>query len=136
MAVRIVGRVAHGLGRGRQLGFPTANVQPVPGSAAPPPGVWAGWIRWAGQGWQPAVVNVGSQPTFGGASVAVEAHVIGFDGDLYETDVELRLAHRLRDEHRFASAEALAAQIETDTLQARALLGGSGEAGKPTEGEQ
>jgi riboflavin kinase / FMN adenylyltransferase len=136
-AARLSGKVVHGDARGRQLGFPTANLEPstVPGDY-PAPGVWAGWMRWPGQTWRPAVVNVGRRPTFGGEALSIEAHVIDFSGDLYGCSVELRLVRRLRDERRFDSADALAEQIEKDAVQARALLRGRGGAGKPTEEEQ
>lgn len=132
------GLVVHGDARGRQLGFPTANLQYT--GLAPAPGVYAGFLdivrlgrelastrrRW------PAVCNVGSNPTFAAsadtsaaaASAArVEVHIMGFDfgSTLYDATVEFCFLARLRDECRFPNAEALISAIEADVAHARAL---------------
>jgi riboflavin kinase/FMN adenylyltransferase len=114
-------RVVKGDGRGRGLGFPTANLASE-GQLLPARGVYAGRCRLpAGDAW-PAVVNVGERPTFGGKALRVEAHLLGYAGDLYDARVRLELVARLRDEQRFASPEALVARIHEDVRAARALL--------------
>ena len=75
-----------------------------------------------GGGWRAAVVNVGERPTFGGAGLVVEAHLLDFAGDLYDAGVRLSFHARLRGEERFASAEALVARIHEDVRAARELL--------------
>jgi len=133
----IIGLVVRGHSRGRRLGFPTANIDPsgLPAEAIRP-GTWAGWIRWPGQTWRPAVANIGRRPTFEGGRLSVEAHVLDYTGDLYGACVEIELVCRLRDERRFAGANALAAQIAKDIEQTRALLGQRGRAQAKPEGEQ
>jgi len=135
--VRLVGRIVHGHGRGQQLGFATANVQVAPDAEVRlPGGVWAAWIRWPGQEWRAAVANIGCCPTFGGTSLSVEVHVLDFSGDLYGSEVDLRLVRRLREERPFADARALTRQIAIDAGNARALLGQRGKGSQPTEERQ
>lgn len=112
--VSLAGDVVEGDRLGRQLGFPTANLA-VDGMVLPPTGVYAATAvtregRWA------AAVNLGRRPTVapGGGAVRVEAHLIGFEGDLYGTRLELELDRRLRGEERFPSREALVAAIARD----------------------
>lgn len=119
----IDGKVVTGLQRGRTLGFPTANVEPV-NESLPGNGVYAGWCRHAA-GRAPAVVNVGRRPTFGGGDLVVEAHLLGFGGDLYGQEVRVEFHHKLRDERAFSGPEALRAQIDADVAAARAVLGQS-----------
>jgi riboflavin kinase/FMN adenylyltransferase len=129
--LEITGEVVRGTGRGRGLGFPTANLRPE-AELLPKPGIYAaravdvGAAGWgAGPGPRiPAAVSVGTNPTFETAgAVMVEAHLIDFDGDLYGRRLRLELAARLRDERRFDSAEALVAQIRADVAEARRVLG-------------
>ena len=114
------GEVVRGAGRGRTLGFPTANVKPERPPLIPF-GVYACWARVAGERLK-AVVNVGSQPTFGENAVAIEAHLLDFEGDLYGCRVRLAFVRRLRAEMRFPSVDALRKQIGTDAAEARSLL--------------
>jgi len=122
------GRVREGERRGRGLGFPTANLDPE-NEVLPGPGVYAGRARLldegdppAGSSW-PAVTNVGRRPTFErDGLLAAEAHLIGFDGDLYGRRLELSFRHRLRPERRFPDAEALRKQIAADVAEARRRL--------------
>jgi riboflavin kinase/FMN adenylyltransferase len=124
------GRVAKGDERGRQLGFPTANLDPE-NEVLPAAGVYAGRLRVldpgdppAGSEWA-AVANVGTRPTFrDGGEVVAEAHLLGFRGDLYGRRVELSFLARLRAERRFESADALRAQIRCDVEEARRRLEG------------
>jgi len=116
----LAGDVVRGAGRGRGLGFPTANVR-----AERPPlvplGVYACRARVATVVYR-AVLNVGRAPTFGDNEVTVEAHLFDFEGDLYGARVVLDLVSRLRAEMKFASVDALRQQIAADAEQARVLL--------------
>jgi len=116
----LAGEVVRGAGRGRGLGFPTANVKSER-PALVPLGVYACRARVAGA-LHGAVLNVGRAPTFGENEVTIEAHLFDFEGDLYGIYVTLSLVRRLRAEMRFASVEALREQIAADAGQARALL--------------
>ena len=113
----ISGTVAAGAGRGRTLGFPTANVA----SDRPlllPTGVYLGRMTVDGRPWV-TVVNVGVRPTFGETTLAIEAHLLDFSGDLYGLPVRLEFLERIRDEKRFGSVDELRAQIERDIAAVR-----------------
>jgi riboflavin kinase/FMN adenylyltransferase len=113
----IAGRVTTGAGRGRTLGFPTANIAPDrPLLVAR--GVYRGGVT-VDAGRHAAVVNVGVRPTFGEDTLAVEAHLLDFAGDLYGREVRLDFLDRLRDEMRFPSVEELKAQVSRDIAAAR-----------------
>ena len=116
----IVGEVVSGAGRGRTLGFPTANVQPAL-TLLLPGGVYACRAEFADER-HDAVVNIGVRPTFGERTLYVEAHLLDFSGDLYGRRVRLAFLRRLRDETRFPSVEALRAQISRDIEDARRAL--------------
>ena len=113
----IGGTVTSGAGRGRTLGFPTANIAPDrPLLVAR--GVYRGLVVVEGRA-HAAVVNLGVRPTFGETALAVEAHLLDFAGDLYGRSVRLDFLDRLRDEMRFASVEDLKAQVARDIAAAR-----------------
>ena len=113
----IAGRVTTGAGRGRTLGFPTANIAPDrPLLVAR--GVYRGGVTVDDQQHE-AVVNVGVRPTFGEDTLAVEAHLLDFAGDLYGREVRLDFLDRLREEMRFPSVEELKAQVFRDIAAAR-----------------
>jgi len=115
------GRVLRGKGRGRQLGFPTANLKPERRLILAP-GVYAARACWAsGEG--RAVVNVGVRPTFGEGEYWVEAYLLDFSGDLYDQQLTLAFLERIRPENRFPSVEALKAQVARDVETAAHLLG-------------
>jgi riboflavin kinase/FMN adenylyltransferase len=117
----VTGRVVAGMGRGRTLGIPTANVEPE-GELLPPAGVYAAWAEVSGAR-HAAVVNIGLAPTFADrSSPAVEAHLLGYRGDLYGARVVLLLKQQLRGETRFASPDALVRQIHLDIARAGELL--------------
>jgi len=119
-AYTLPGTVVAGAGRGRTLGFPTANVAPDrPVLVAP--GVYACSLEVAGQP-RRAVVNVGVRPTFGEDTLAVEAYLLDFSGDLYGQTVRLVFVSRVREERRFPSVDALRAQIADDVETARRRL--------------
>jgi riboflavin kinase/FMN adenylyltransferase len=113
----IVGHVESGAGRGRQLGFPTANLR-TDRPLLVARGVYACRAEVEGAAYE-AVVNVGVRPTFGETDLAVEAHLLDFSGDLYGRRLRLHFERRLRDERRFASADDLRAQIVADVERAR-----------------
>lgn len=114
------GRVVRGDGRGRQLGFPTANIEPRE-VMVPATGVYATLLQRDEQS-LPSVTNVGRRPTFGPRAIGVETHVFDFDGNLYDERVRLQLLHRIRGERRFDSADELVAQIGSDQETAKRLL--------------
>jgi len=111
------GIVVHGDHRGRQLGFPTANVLPDDEYMTPADGVYAGWLRRVDDGVpMPAAVSVGNNPTFG-VTRRVEAHVLGVDIDLYDQEVEIGVTHWLRGVITFNSIEDLIAQLSRDVAK-------------------
>jgi riboflavin kinase/FMN adenylyltransferase len=114
----IRGEVVRGAGRGRTLGFPTANVK-TDRPLGLPVGVYVCRLTVAARQHQ-AVVNVGFRPTFGETELAVEAHVLDFTGDLYDDRVTLTFIRRLREERKFPSVDALRQQIALDVAAARA----------------
>lgn len=123
------GRVVHGHGRGRELGIPTANLQPDEGLLLPKTGVYAAQVLIDEQTTTfPAVVNIGVCPTFQQADslhpnpVSIEVHVLDETVEVYGHRLQVQLGKRLRDEKAFGSAEALVAQIEQDIAEARQLL--------------
>jgi riboflavin kinase/FMN adenylyltransferase len=115
------GKVVHGDGRGRTLGFPTANLE-IENELVPLTGVYATRIAVKGR-WVASVTNIGSRPTFPGATPAIETHLLGFSQDIYGESIRLRLVERLRDEMRFKGVEELKARIASDIEQAGRLLG-------------
>jgi len=116
----VCGDVVRGAGRGRTLGFPTANVR-TERPLLVPTGVYACRARWAGRVY-PAVVNIGIRPTFANQDFAVEAYLLDFSGDLYDKPLCLSFHRRLREERRFPAVEALKEQIAQDVLSARECL--------------
>lgn len=117
----VEGHVRHGDKRGRELGYPTANIV-LPRLYAPRFGVYAAWLRTRG-GVLPAAVNIGVRPQFPSTIPLVEAHALEGAPQLYGQRVQVELAHFLRDEAKFDGVEALKAQMAKDCQQARALLG-------------
>ena len=121
---RIDGVVVRGDRRGREMGYPTANLEPLPWSAVPADGVYAGRLARGVSELLPAAISIGTNPTFAGRERRVEAFVLDAepDLDLYGEHVGLTFAARLRDTVRFEGVEPLVAQMGQDVLQARALL--------------
>ncbi len=114
------GEVVGGDRRGRDLGFPTANIVPADDIAHPGHGVYAAWAHG-----HMAAVNVGVRPTFEtGRGLLVEAYLIDFDADLYGQTLRIAFARRLRGERRFETADALVEQMERDVEDARRVLAG------------
>jgi riboflavin kinase / FMN adenylyltransferase len=128
----VEGTVVRGAGRGRTIGIPTANVR-VENEILPRPGIYAARVTIldAGTGTgtgtgtevRPAVVNLGTNPTFvADGALSLEAHLLDFDGDLYDRRLRVGFVARLRDEERFASVDALVAQIRRDIDEGRKRL--------------
>jgi riboflavin kinase/FMN adenylyltransferase len=123
-AHEVRGVVAQGDKRGRELGFPTANVS-VPGDILlPADGIYAGWFERADGSVHPTAISLGRRPTFYVEAHAslLEAHLLDFDGDLYDEHVKVRFVARLRGEERFDSVEALVEQIRRDCDDTRKVL--------------
>jgi riboflavin kinase / FMN adenylyltransferase len=115
------GTVVEGARRGRDLGFPTANLEVV-NELVPPHGVYATTVQ-LDSVIHPSITNIGLRPTFGDTvRPVVETHVLGFEGDLYGRLVRLGFVQRLRDERAFDSVEQLRAQIDADRQRARSLF--------------
>jgi riboflavin kinase/FMN adenylyltransferase len=117
----VAGRIVEGAGRGRTLGFPTANVA-TDRALLTPAGVYACRAR-VEDAVHGAVVNMGVRPTFGEQVFTVEAYLLDFSGDLYGRRVRLDFVARLREEKKFAGVDALRAQIADDIAAARLALG-------------
>jgi riboflavin kinase/FMN adenylyltransferase len=126
----VEGTVIHGRARGRELGFPTANIE-YRGTLLPPLGAYATWLqilpdgteyhRAAAQPLQ-SMTSVGTNPTIGGSAITLEAHALDFSGDLYGKRVRLHFASRLREEVAFKNAEDLVAQLHLDAASTRDTL--------------
>ena len=116
----LTGIVQRGAGRGRTLGFPTANLKPDR-SLALAAGVYAAHARWDGRQAE-AVVNIGYRPTFEESQYWVEAYLFDFAGDLYDRPLTLDFLVRIRAEMKFPGVEALTAQVRADMVEARRLL--------------
>ena len=115
------GRIVHGDERGKQLGFPTANLAFTRGQALPEDGVYVTKAYLGGQA-LPSVTNIGKRPTFGENRRTVEVYLIGFSGEIYGEVLRVELVDRLRGEKRFSSPEELKAQISQDVEKARSML--------------
>jgi riboflavin kinase/FMN adenylyltransferase len=120
---RVEGVVVHGDRRGRELGFPTANLATAQYTALPADGVYAGLFEIKGRT-LPSAISVGTNPTFSGRVRTVEAYVLDVDEDFYGFEVALDFVHRLRGQERFADVEALVAQMQRDVAHTRELLAG------------
>lgn len=118
------GVVARGDARGRELGFPTANVAVPDEILLPADGIYAGWYQRPDGSVHRAAISLGRRPTFYADAHAslLEAYLLDFDGDLYHEAARVRFVERLRGEERFDSVEALTAQIAADVDRTRSLL--------------
>jgi riboflavin kinase/FMN adenylyltransferase len=118
----IDGTVVKGAARGREIGFPTANLE-TPNELVPPAGVYATTASIDGIE-HASVTNIGTRPTFGDVDrIHIETHLLDGGRDLYDARIRLSFVQRLRDERRFADVDALRAQIEADCRAARRLFG-------------
>ena len=118
---RVCGTVESGAKRGRQIGFPTANLCKTD-VVVPRPGVYAGHIRFGDQR-RAAGIHIGPSPTFepNGES-KLEVHVLDYDGDLYDQYVQVEFLHRIRDVAKFDSPDALVTQLQQDVSDIRSAL--------------
>ncbi|TFB92832.1 MULTISPECIES: bifunctional riboflavin kinase/FAD synthetase [Cryobacterium] len=116
------GEVVHGAARGRELGFPTANLSPESEGLIPADGVYAGWLTDAGVRY-PAAISVGNNPTFDGvAQKQVEAYVLDREIDLYDHVVDVSFVDRIRGMVAFTGIEPLIVQMRDDVERVRHLL--------------
>ncbi len=112
----VEGIVVRGDGRGRELGFPTANLDVPEGLLVPPDGVYAGWTRD-----KRAAISIGTNPHFDGVERRVEAHLLDFDGDLYGDRLIVELWSPIREQRRFDSLDELVAAIDADVERTRGV---------------
>lgn len=120
-AYSLSGEVVHGEGRGRKIGFPTANMHIWEEQVLPANGIYAGWARLGSERFM-AMTNVGVRPTFEGSNITVEPYLLDFDRDIYGERLEVSFEKRLRPEARFSSVDELIAQIHTDVEVGRDYL--------------
>jgi riboflavin kinase/FMN adenylyltransferase len=119
---RIEGVVVRGDQRGREIGFPTANLLTARYAAVPADGVYASWLI-RGKDRLPAAVSIGTNPTFSGQEQRVEAYVLDFDGDLYGERLALDFVQHLRPMLKFDGIDPLVEAINDDVVRTRAVLG-------------
>ena len=117
----LVGTVVSGDARGREIGFPTANIETEPFKLLPQFGVYAGVAHFDAERHM-AVVNVGNRPTFNGVKPSVEVHLPGWSGDLYGKKLDMKLDLLLRGERRFGNVSELTAQIACDVQRAKSTV--------------
>lgn len=127
---RVDGVIVHGHKRGRDLGYPTANVASPPHTAIPADGVYAGWFR-IGDRRLMGAVSVGTNPTFSGRVRTVEVYVLDVDEDFYGQEVGVEFVERLRGQEHYDGIEALVAQMGRDVATCREILTAAGDATGP-----
>lgn len=118
---RVTGPVIDGDKRGRDIGYPTANLMPVERKVTPGNGVYATVTRVGGTDHMSAT-NVGTRPTFGGGARLIESHILDFDGDLYGEEITVEFVERLRPELEFKSVDELLEHMEDDVERSRKIL--------------
>jgi riboflavin kinase/FMN adenylyltransferase len=116
----ISGRVVSGHGRGRHLGYPTANIL-ARTEVLPLDGIYASILQAGGRQWR-SVTSLGLNPTFGAGPRTIESYIFNFDGNLYDQAVRLFFVARIREEKKFSSAELLIEQIKLDVASAQEIL--------------
>lgn len=122
---RVEGVVVRGAQRGRELGFPTANVETLPHTAIPADGVYAGWLHAQGEA-MPAAISVGTNPQFDGTERTVEAYAIDRVGlDLYGLHVAVDFLAYVRGQQKFESLDALLKAMADDVQRCRELIEGA-----------
>jgi len=121
-AYMLTGMVAKGRGLGRDFGFPTANLQiPESYKQLPKNGSYVVRCQYGGQQLH-GMMNIGFNPTVDGSKKSIEVHFFDFGGDLYGQKIQLQLLHRIRDEQKFGSIEALKQQLKKDRAHAMELI--------------
>ncbi|MEZ5593053.1 MAG: bifunctional riboflavin kinase/FAD synthetase [Gammaproteobacteria bacterium] len=131
----IHGRVAHGDQLGRTISFPTANIRLLR-DKAPVSGVFAVRLHGLATPALPGVANVGKRPTVNGVDSRLEVHLFDFEADIYGRQVAVELVRKIRDEQKFASLDALKAQIQYDAEQARHILQQPAETGSGVQQQE
>ena len=127
----LLGRVVQGDGRGRTLGFPTANLRVEdPDKLLPGPGIYAVRVSTSEQRGIPGALHLGPRPTFPGASPSVEVHLLDWSDDLYDREVQVDFIDRIRGVMAFDSPASLVDQMHRDVAAVRARLAGPGVAGE------
>jgi riboflavin kinase/FMN adenylyltransferase len=111
----LAGNVVRGDGRGKSLGYPTANIEPSSNAKlVPSNGIYVVIARWDATV-SYGLVSIGTRPTFGEKGArCIEVHILGFEGNLYGTSIEIRFLKRLRDEQKFNTVEELVKQMDAD----------------------
>ncbi len=126
----LTGRVVTGDRRGRELGFPTANLDVSKSMAQPGDGIYATWAVIDGVR-RPSATSIGVRPTFGLTQRLVEVYILDFDGDLYGQELEVQFVDKLRDQEAFSNLEALVEQINLDVANTRLALTTTGGGNDP-----
>ena len=114
------GTIVPGDGRGRQIGFPTANIEPG-AQLCPPNGVYAIRAKLVNR-WLDGVLNIGIRPTFDGTKFQVESHLFDFDEDVYDETIEIFFIEKIRNERKFSDIQTLVQQIHRDIAIAHEIL--------------
>jgi riboflavin kinase/FMN adenylyltransferase len=122
---RLCGQVVKGFQRGRELGFPTANLDIVPGMMLPGDGIYATWAVVNGQR-HPSATSIGVRPTFGLTERLVEVYILDFSADLYGQNVGVDFVTKLRDQETFPDVESLTRQVDLDVANTRLALAHDG----------
>lgn len=117
--MKLTGKIVHGAGRGRGIGFPTLNIEGE--FLGLEQGVYAVWTTVAGERHKGAM-NYGPQPTFGSAAVRVEVFLLDFEGELHGEEASVEVLKKIRDTRKFDSVEELKTQIDEDVRQVRDAL--------------
>jgi riboflavin kinase / FMN adenylyltransferase len=118
------GTVVRGEGRGRTLGFPTANIEPLhPDKIIPGNGVYAVAVSLENGTRTGGMLNIGTNPTFSGTHRTIEVNIFDFDGDIYDAVITLEFHDKIRNENSFSSREALVEQLGRDKIRALEILG-------------
>lgn len=130
LATEVLGRpftlrgvVKHGDARGRDLGYPTANLGCIPRQLIPGIGIYAGAVHLPSGEWWPGAISIGTRPQFyDNGALLVEVHIPGFRGDLYDEELDVAFLAHLRGEMKFADVNTLIAQIELDTQSSLSIF--------------
>ena len=117
----LAGVVVKGVGRGKGLGFPTANLEVPAGLAIPGDGIYATWAHLSKRRYM-AATSIGTRPTFNETERTIEAFILDFDGEVYGKEVRLEFVRRLRDELKYDTVRGLQEQVDRDVDQTRAIL--------------
>lgn len=119
---RLSGTVVHGNKRGKELGYPTANIQPEsPDKLIPGNGIYVVKVHRAGKTYG-GMLNIGTRPTFDNGARSIEVNIFSFSEEIYGEKLELEFLHRIRDELKFSSAKELVARIDQDKIESLRIL--------------